>query len=129
LAKPDAGHPHGRGVYVPLAYVDIMDGDHPAATILAQIRYWIVVPAKNGKEKLTVERDGRMWLVKKREDWWNECRIREKTAKRALDKIKEKGLIEIEIHKFWGIPTTHIWLNTSQLNIRVQALNEQWDSL
>ena len=40
--------------------------------------------ARDGRARLQVEREGKLWLAKSRTDWWDECRISPKQADRAL---------------------------------------------
>jgi hypothetical protein len=87
-------------------YVD-MAGDLVAGLLLSQIVYWHL-PKRNGEPKLTVERDGKTWLAKGHADWYAECRITARQAKRALDVLVEKQLVETALFKFAGAPMTHI---------------------
>jgi len=90
-------------------YVD-MTGDLCAGLLLSQIIFWHL-PDRNGRSKLRVRTaDGRLWLVKACADWWPEIRLTEKQARRALRILKEKGLVDTEIHRFAGTPKTHIHL-------------------
>ena len=90
-------------------YID-MAGDLAAGVMLSQIVYWHL-PDKNGVSRLKVERDGHFWLVKSREDWWDECRVKPRQADRILLALRLAGLIVCEVHRFSGAPTTHIRLN------------------
>jgi hypothetical protein len=90
-------------------YIDIAE-DLVAGILLSQIIYWYL-PDQEGKTKLRVEKDGQLWLVKGREDWWEECRISPKQFDRAIAILQKKGLVEKKIFKFNGNPTTHIRLN------------------
>lgn len=89
-------------------YVDIT-GDLIAGLLLSQIVFWFL-PDKQGKTKLRVEKEGRMWLVKKREDWWEEIRITPKQFDRAIQLLEKKGLIECKLFRFDGSPQKHISL-------------------
>lgn len=89
-------------------YVD-MAGDLVAGLLLSQIVYWHL-PKRNGEPKLTVKRDDKMWLAKGHADWYEECRITARQAKRALDILADKGLVETALYKFAGAPMTHIRL-------------------
>jgi hypothetical protein len=100
-------------VTVRRAYVDLCD-DLVAGIVLSQIVYWFR-PDRSGKSKLTIEISGKLWLAKKREDWWEECRIMPKRADRALALLKEKGIIETCVAKFNSIPMTHIHINLKTL--------------
>lgn len=90
-------------------YIDIA-GDLIAGILLSQIIYWHL-PNQEGQTKLRVEKNGQLWLVKGREDWWEECRISPKQFDRAITILQKKNLVEKKIFKFNGNPTTHIRLN------------------
>ncbi|KVR21749.1 hypothetical protein WK13_35000 [Burkholderia ubonensis] len=98
-----------------LSYVDIMDGDIIAGLILSHICYWAKPNPKTGKSKLTIWRDGKLWLAKSRPEWMEECRVTDMMLRRVLPKIKEKGLIDTELFKHGGSPKVHIWLNVERL--------------
>ena len=102
------------------AYVDLA-GDLIAGLLLSQIIYWHLPSSANGESKLRVHRGGKWWLVKGHEDWYEEIRISRKQAIRALGILKEKALIETEIHRFNGLPYTHIHLNQRRF---MEAWNE-----
>lgn len=104
-----------------LAYVDMLDGDHVAALVLAQILYWCL-PDKDGKTKLRVLRKDRLWLVKDYHDFWKETRVSEKTLYRKLHLLEEKGLIDVEVHKFRRKRARHIAVNE-------QAVVDSWDGV
>ena len=92
-------------------YVDIT-GDVISGLLLSQIIYWHLPSKKNSEEnKLKVKRNGKKWLVKSRDEWWEECRVSPKQVDRCLKVLRNKGIIETEIYKFSNSPTTHIWLN------------------
>jgi hypothetical protein len=88
------------------AYVDIA-GDVVAGLMLSQIIYWYL-PSHGGDEKLRVERDGKKWLVKTRDDWWAECRLSPREADRARKNLEGLGILEVKVYKFNGSPTQHL---------------------
>lgn len=90
-------------------YID-MAGDLAAGVLLSQIVYWHL-PDKNGETKLKVERNGEYWLAKKREDWWNECRITPKQFDRAIKTLEERQMVKTEVFKYNGNPMKHVKLN------------------
>ena len=94
-------------------YVDIA-GDLVSGILLSQIIYWHL-PNKKGKSKLRVQHKGNSWIAKKREAWWDECRITAKQFDRASAILKNKGLIEMQVFKFNGAPMKHIRLNWDKL--------------
>ena len=101
-------------------YLDIA-GDLVAGVLLSQIIYWYL-PDKEGRTKLRVRKDGRLWLAKGRNDWWDECRITAKQYDRAIGLLEEKGLVEKRLYKFNGAPTTHISLKTDALMSHIQSI-------
>jgi hypothetical protein len=93
-----------RRVYIDLA------GDLVAGVILSQILYWNL-PDRLGRPRLRVQKNGRMWLVKRRQDWWEECRASPKQFDRAIANLKARGIVTVGKWKFRGSPTTFIGLN------------------
>lgn len=89
-------------------YVDIA-GDLIAGLMLSQIVFWYL-PDKNGNSKMRVRKDGYDWIAKSNTEWYDEIRITEWQAPRALNILEEKGIIEKRLYKFDGAPTIHIRL-------------------
>ena len=87
-------------------YVDIA-GDLVAGLLLSQIIYW-ELPDKNGRSKLRVAKDGEWWIAKRREDWWEEVRIKPKRFDRACTILVKKGIIAKTYGRFNGLRTMHI---------------------
>lgn len=94
------------------AYIDAA-GDLPSGVLLSQLVYWYL-PAQ-GKSKLRVVREDKLWLVKRREDWWEECRLTVKQVDRSLKVLRDKGFIETKLFKYKGAATMHIALNIDAL--------------
>ena len=88
-------------------YIDMADGDLVAGIMLSQIIYWNL-PAHKGCHKLRVKHDGYLGLAKTREDWYEECRISVKQVDRALDILRDGGLVETKIFGFRGKRMLHI---------------------
>ena len=89
-------------------YVDIA-GDLVAGLVLSQIIFWYL-PDKNGNSKMRVKKDGYEWIAKTSAQWYDEIRITEWQAPRALNILEEKGIIEKRRYRFNGSPTIHIRL-------------------
>lgn len=89
-------------------YVDIA-GDLIAGLMLSQIIFWYL-PDKYGNSKMRVKKDGYDWIAKSNSEWYDEIRITEWQAPRALNILEEKGIIEKKLYKFNGAPTIHIRL-------------------
>ena len=87
-------------------YVD-MAGDLVTGLLLSQIVYWHL-PTKGGDSKLKVKKDGYYWIAKKYTDWYAECRITERQARRAVEILEEKGILISKVYGFAGAPTTHL---------------------
>jgi len=85
-----------------------MCNDLISGLMLSQIVYWWT-PSKNGKSKLRVKKDGKMWIAKTHKSWTEYC-ITEKQASRHLKILVNLGLIEMKNFKFDGEHTTHIHL-------------------
>jgi hypothetical protein len=107
-------------IEVKRCYVDIA-GDLVSGILLSQIIYWHL-PNKEGKSKLRVQHKGDYWIAKKREAWWDECRITAKQFDRASAILKNKGLIEMQVFKFNGAPMKHIKLNWDSLILVLDKL-------
>lgn len=95
-------------------YVDI-SGDLVAGILLSQIIYWFS-PKSDGKNRVQVEKEGKLWLVKRRDDWWDECRISKKQYDSAIKKLEEISyegdpLFEVKTMGFAGRRAQHIHLN------------------
>ena len=87
----------------------LVEGDHLTALMLSQMIYWWS-PDKHGVSKLRVQVGSRLWLVKSHADWEAELGLSRRQSDRCLAKLKQLGLIQVEIHRFNGAPTTHIRL-------------------
>lgn len=90
-------------------YVD-MTGDLLSGILLGQIVYWHL-PSKDGRSKLRVQKEGKLWLAKGRADWYDEIRITPKQFDRAIKILVEKDFIETKLFKFDGSPMVHIHLH------------------
>src|SRR5260221_6115445 len=100
-------------------YVDIA-GDLVAGLVLSQIVFWHL-PGRNGVTKLRVNRDGELWVAKKRSEWWDEIRITPKQLDRALTVLEDRHLIVTALYGFNGKPTKHVRLRWSVFLEGVQS--------
>lgn len=82
--------------------------------LLSQIAFWFR-PNKTGKTKLRVDIDGRMWLAKTREELCAECGVTTDQYKRCVKVLKDRGLIETRLKKFYGKTVTHFWLDETRV--------------
>ena len=92
------------------SYVDLAGGDLSGGVLLSQLVYWHS-PDDKGKSRLRVHKDGHWWVAKKREDWWDECRLTPKQFDRAAQVLEKLGLIVLKTFRFNGSPTKHIRIN------------------
>lgn len=92
---------NSRVVYIPHAYIDIA-GDLATGALLSQILY--LFPRNN----TPIFKEGEIWLVKKREDWWGEIRISPEQYDRSIKILEDLGFVEVKTFKFNGVPTKHI---------------------
>ena len=98
-------------IMVKKMYVDLAE-DLNAGILLSRIIYWLLPSKRLGTAtKLRIAKNGDLWLAKQRTDWWDEIRLSEKQYDRCITILKSKGLVETQIFKFNGDPTTHIKVN------------------
>lgn len=136
--------------HTPHKYID-MTGDLIAGTLLSQIMYWFA----DGKNRVSIYKDGNYWIAKRREDWMSEIRITQKQYDCAIKKLtgeiepteeekkqkwnkgkrREKKydmqnrLVEVKTYHFYGVPTTHIRPIPENINRKIdewkKALEEE----
>ena len=100
-------------------YIDIT-GDLAAGVLLSQIMYWYL-PVRGGEHpRLSqtpygVFHDDKWWLVKKRTDWWEECRLKPKQFDYYLDRLIKKGFILTRVAYFRGAKALHLYLDLAQV--------------
>jgi len=106
-------------------YVDVAE-DLIAGLLLSQIIYWHL-PSKDGRSKLRVYKNDKLWLAKQRSDWWDEIRITSRQYDRAIGKLEKKGIVEVWNTMFNAKNTPHIHLNSDRLlelmNKQIEATN------
>ncbi len=88
-------------------YIQICGDNLNDAVLFSQIMYWHGRD-KNGQSRLRVVRGGHLWLAKRYEDWWAECRINASTARDAIKRLCKIGLIEKRRFHFDGKPMVHL---------------------
>lgn len=108
-----------RTVYADMAADPAGNADPVAGLMLAQLVYWYLLPAGNGGTRARIERDGHRWIARRREDWYDELRIKERQADAKLRRLERQGLIARRVYKFAGTPTMHI-------RIIREAFLERW---
>jgi len=110
-----------RGIFVPLDFIRMNDGNLHDALLFAQIMYWHE-PNSDGKPKLTILDDGHYWLAKNHSDWMDECCINRATARVALKRLEQRGLIVYKVGGFAGNPTPLMRINWAGFEQRYKAL-------
>lgn len=98
-------------IKVKRVYIDLNDGNLFDGIIFSQIMYWHGRSKETGKPRLTIEREGFLWLAKTYEDWWEECRVNAATARKCIDRIVKRGLLVKRVWKFNGRPLVHLRVN------------------
>lgn len=96
-------------------YIDLNEGNLYDGVIFSQIMYWHGSSRENGKPRMTIEREGNLWLAKGYGDWFVECRIGEATARQCISRIEKRGLIIKKLWKFNNTPTIHIRIDWDSL--------------
>jgi hypothetical protein len=119
LASESATHDK---IEVKRIYIDLNEGNLFDGVIFSQIMYWHGVNRENGKPRMSIERDGVLWLAKGYGDWFTECRIVEATARKSLNRIANRGLIVKKLWKFNGAPTIHIRIDWDQLEEQLKLI-------
>lgn len=111
---------------IKLIYIDMFDSLVDGA-IFSRIMFW-TAPNKRGRPKLTIQKksplDGKKhyWLAKRYEDWWDECRVPERTARAAIKRMVKLGLLEKQIWHFQGSPVVHVRVVAERFRELVQAV-------
>jgi hypothetical protein len=103
-------------------YVDINDGDLIDGIMFSQIMFWHGFNLETGKPRMTIQRDGELWLAKRAKDWWDECRITERYSRDCIKRLAKRGLIIVRTWKFNDVPTTHLRINWPEFKNRVQSI-------
>ena len=99
-----------QGVWLPLIYIDMVNGNFSDATLLAQIMYWHL-PDKKGNTKMTYKTDGHLWIAKNHGEWIEETRLKNSTVRNALDRLRQLGLIHYQVSGYGGNKTPIMRIN------------------
>ena len=102
-------------------YIDVCGGNLIDAVMLSQIMYWHE-PGKGGKPKLTIRREGHLWLAKRYEDWWEECRVPKRTARDSINRLVAIGLLIRNSWFFEGRSAVHLRINPPRFKELVAAV-------
>ncbi len=96
-------------------YIDLNEGNLYDGVIFSQIMYWHGASRETGKPRMTIEKEGNLWLAKGYGDWFVECRIGEATARQCISRIEKRGLIVKKLWKFNKTPTVHLRIDWDNL--------------
>jgi len=110
----------GRVATIRLVYVGITN-DLISGILLSQIVYWFKPSVQDGTSKLTIYREGRCWLAKRRASWEQEIGISPKQFDRACDLLASLGIIDRALFLYGKSPTVHISLNIDKLSKLVDS--------
>lgn len=94
-------------------HIEIM-GDLAGAALLTQLRYWFSPTTKSaikGQTRVGIKREGKLWLAKSDNEWWDECYVTPKQVRRIKAQLVKLGIVEIKTFKFKGAPTVHYHLD------------------
>lgn len=104
-------------------YCEISE-DLVSGILLSQIIFWFL-PNRKNQLKLSIQKEGRYWLAKKRHEWKEECFITENQFDRACKILVSKGFILRRNFKFNGTPTPHISLLVEGLTKALAELHKE----
>jgi hypothetical protein len=110
-----------RGVFVPLALIDVCEGNFYDAILLAQIVYWCT-PGASGETKLRRRYEGELWIAKRHHEWYDETRVKEGTARACLRRLRAKGLIHYTLVGKGNDATPYLRVDWEGLGRALQAL-------
>ena len=112
----------GDSINVKRMYIDLAGGSLVDGVMLSQIMYWHSPNPQTGKTRLRVEREGHLWLAKHNHEWWEECRIKERTARDSLGRLEQLGVIHKRLWHFNGKPTPHIRIDPARFQELIAAV-------
>ena len=112
-------------ISVKRSYIDINDGNFYDGLMFSQIMYWHGRNLETGKLRLSVQKEGFYWLAKAYGDWWEECRICERTAKNCTPRLRSRGLIITKVFKFQGKRTLHIRIDWDAFEAAIRLLSKE----
>jgi len=94
-------------------HIEIM-GDLAGASFLTQLRYWFSPATKSdtkGQSRVKIKREGKLWLAKRDDEWWDECYVTPKQVRRIKELLVKLEIVEIKVFKFKGVTTVHYHLD------------------
>lgn len=109
-------------ISVKRVYIDICGGNLYDGLMLSQVIFWHGKNRETGQPRLRIFRDGHYWLAKTYEDWWDECRVKERVARECVARLEKTGLIVTKVFKFKGAPTKHIRMDWNAFESAIRHL-------
>lgn len=111
-----------RGVFVPMTFIDLCDGNMYDAILFSQLMYWHQPSNSTGEAKMQRKHNGHLWVAKNHSDWYQECRIKSATVRKSLNRLKKTGLVIYELHGEKGLKTPFIRINWDVFEDKMKAL-------
>lgn len=100
-------------------YCEITE-DLICGVLLSQIIFWFL-PDRRGKSKLSIFKDGKLWLCKGRHEWMKECFLTANQFDRASRILVNKGFLYKMNYKFNGAPTAHVSIRVDNITKALAA--------
>lgn len=110
-------------------YIDLNDGNLYDGILFSQIMYWHGRNRETGKPRLSINRDGHLWLAKSYDDWWDECRINAATARKCVERIIKRDLLVKRLWKFDNRPIVHLRVNVEAFEQQLNYLLHEQGSI
>lgn len=119
-----AGAEYDR-INTPKIYIDLA-GELAAGIALGQI--YDVLTSEDSLVTATqrVERDGHIWLVRRREDWFEAARLKPRQVDRALRVLQERNLIKTKVARYLYDPVLHVRIIWPEFLEALQALLDSY---
>lgn len=86
-------------------------GDLASAAILTRLRYWFGPSRKDGQSRSKIRKEGKLWLARKDDEWWEECGVTTKQVRRIKEHLNKLGLVETKVFRFNGLTVMHWHFN------------------
>lgn len=88
-----------------------MVGDLASAAVLSRLRYWFSPSKKSGQQRTVIRHDGKTWVARTKDEWWEECGVTEKQIERISKELIKHNLVEVKYFRFNGLRMMHWSLN------------------
>jgi len=88
-----------QGVFVPLAYMHMVNSNGNDAILLGQILYWHDISAETNRPRITHWFEGNLWVVHSHEEWAKQTGISARTVRDGLERLANLKLIIKEQHR------------------------------